>query len=74
MTDDWDAWLSSQKTTNRLLGLLIVVVAAGFISLDDGYVGLQIVAELLLGLVLTAVILLFLGWLVREPNDRDTER
>lgn len=71
MTDDADSWLSSRKLTNQLLGFVIVVLAAGFISIDgEGYAGVRIVAELLLVLVLVGAIVLFLGWLMRA-DERD---
>lgn len=61
---DVTPWHSSRKTTNHLLGLLIVVTAAGFVSIGDGYGGLQTVAVLLLALVLVGAIVLFLAALI----------
>ena len=44
--------------------MLIVVTAAGFVSIGDGYGGLQTVAVLLLALVLVGAIVLFLAALI----------
>ncbi|RKD93812.1 hypothetical protein [Halopiger aswanensis] len=71
MTDD--SWLSSRKATNQLLCVGIVVLAAGFVSIGEGYGGLQPVAKLLLMVVLAGSVLLVLGWLV-SPRPADVER
>lgn len=74
MTDDADSWLSSRKATNQLLGFIIVVLASGFISINDGdYEGLAIVAKLLLALVLVGAIVLFLGWLLGTDGPNGDE-
>ncbi|WP_247003650.1 hypothetical protein [Halosolutus gelatinilyticus] len=69
MNDGWEAWVASRKATNQLLGFMIVVLAAGFVSLGGGYGGLQIVAELLLMLILLGAIILFLAALLRNPDS-----
>ncbi|WP_254766398.1 hypothetical protein [Salinilacihabitans rarus] len=69
---DENSWLSSRTATNQLLVVTIVVLAAGFISVDGGYGGLQVVAELFLVVVLLGAIVLFLGWLV-SPDRPDAE-
>ena len=67
---DVTPWHSSRKTTNHLLGLLIVVTAAGFVSLGEGaYGGLQLVAELLLAAVLVAAMILFLAALIQYDEE-----
>ena len=66
MSDAEDSWLASRETTNRLLGFVIVVLAAGFISVGDiGSTAIRVVAESLLILILVAAVVLFLGWLLR---------
>ncbi|WP_459810691.1 hypothetical protein [Halopiger thermotolerans] len=72
---DADSWLSSRKATNQLLCVAIVVLAAGFVSIGEGYGGLRAVAKLLLVVVLASALLLALGKLVSPPPpDRERTR
>ncbi|AEH35982.1 hypothetical protein [Halopiger xanaduensis] len=73
MVDNADSWFSSRKATNQLLCVGIVVLAAGFVSIGEGYGGLQPVAGLVLIAVLASPVLLVLGWLV-NPRPADVER
>ncbi|MFC4541005.1 hypothetical protein ACFO5R_03560 [Halosolutus amylolyticus] len=61
----WTSWVSSRKATNQLLGFMIVVLAAGFVSVGDiGPGSIQVVSEAVLVLILVVAIVLFLGWLM----------
>ncbi|WP_408959879.1 hypothetical protein [Natrinema sp. 74] len=76
---DADSWFSSHKATNQLLCVGIVVLAAGFVSIGEGYGGLRAVAKLLLVVVLASALLLALGKLVSPPpadraHPRDGDR
>ena len=67
--NDGETWRSSSATTNYLLALLIVVTAAGFVSIDGGYGALGLVAELVLTLVLLSAIVLVVGMLVQNDAE-----
>ncbi|MDS0478511.1 hypothetical protein [Natrinema sp. 1APR25-10V2] len=66
-SDSTRPWSARRTTTNGLLGLNVVVLAAGFIAVGNvGPRSIQWLSELLLVLVVFVAAVLGLGWLVRS--------